>query len=114
MTVQSVRNWWSYSKDLRWWAPWRGRAAWFRPAARTGGVAVFGVNAAWWAAIAILAHNLNAVMKLLVLGPRWLNRRMKALRFHLIALPSRMTQHARRKIIPLLATGDTMALVLSA
>ena len=45
---------------------------------------LFGANAAWWA-IAILAHNLNAVMKKLGLGRRWLARRMKALRFHLIA-----------------------------
>jgi hypothetical protein len=29
---------------------------------------LFGANAAW---IMILAHNLNAVMKRLVLGPAW-------------------------------------------
>ena len=75
--------------------------------------ALFGANAAWWA-IAILAHNLNAVMKKLVLGRRWLNRRMKALRFHLIALPGRVVRHARRQTIRLSAAGDTVALVLSA
>ena len=31
---------------------------------------LFGANAAWWT-IMILAHNLNAVMKRLVLGPAW-------------------------------------------
>ena len=74
---------------------------------------LFGANAAWWA-IAILAHNLNAAMKKLVLGRRWLARRMKALRFHLIALPGRVVRHARRQIIRLSAAGDTIALVLSA
>ncbi len=74
---------------------------------------LFGANAAWWA-IAILAHNLNAAMKKLVLGRRWLTRRMKALRFHLIALPGRVVRHARRQIIRLSAGGDTVALVLSA
>ena len=36
---------------------------------------LFGANAAWWTimiwTIMILAHNLNAVMKRLVLGPAW-------------------------------------------
>ena len=59
MTVQSARNWWSHSKYLRWWAPKRGRVAWFSLAARTGGGAVFGANVAWWA-ISILARNLSA------------------------------------------------------
>jgi hypothetical protein len=31
---------------------------------------LFGANAAWWT-VMILAHNLNAVMKRLVLGPAW-------------------------------------------
>jgi hypothetical protein len=47
---------------------------------------LFGANGAWWA-VMILAHNLNAAMKRLVLGPAWVARRMKALRFHLINLP---------------------------
>jgi hypothetical protein len=47
---------------------------------------LFGANAAWWA-LTILAHNLNAAMKRLVLGSGWLPKRMKALRLRLIALP---------------------------
>ena len=61
---------------------------------------LFGANAAWWA-IMVLAHNLNAVMKQLVLGPAWVARRMKALRLALIALPGRVIRHARRLIIRL-------------
>jgi len=74
---------------------------------------LFGANAAWWA-IASLAHNLNALMKTLVLGKGWLNRRMKAMRFHLIALPGRVVRHARRQIIRVSAASDTMALMLQA
>jgi hypothetical protein len=61
---------------------------------------LFGANAAWWA-IMVLAHNLNATMKRLVLGGDWAARRMKALRFHLIALPGRVVWHARRLIVRL-------------
>ena len=56
---------------------------------------LFGANAAWWA-IMVLAHNLNAMMKRQVLGGDWGARRMKAMRFHLIALPGRVVHHARR------------------
>jgi hypothetical protein len=68
-------------------------------------------NAAWWT-IMILAHNLNAVMKRLVLGPAWVARRMKALRFALINLPGRIIRHGRRLIIRVV--GETLALLLSA
>jgi len=40
----------------------------------------FGENAAWWW-IMILAFNLNAIMKRLVLGESWASKRMKAIRF---------------------------------
>ena len=63
---------------------------------------LFGANAAWWA-IMVLAHNLNAMMKRLVLGGDWGARRMKAMRFHLIALPGRVVHHARRLIVRLSA-----------
>jgi hypothetical protein len=74
---------------------------------------LFGANAAWWA-VMILAHNLNAAMKRLVLGPAWVSRRMKALRFHLINLPGRVLRHARRLIVRVSATGEALALLLSA
>ena len=72
---------------------------------------LFGANAAWWT-VMILAHNLNAVMKRLVLGPAWVARRMKALRFSLINLPGRIIRHGRRLIIRVV--GETLALLLSA
>jgi hypothetical protein len=72
---------------------------------------LFGANAAWWT-IMILAHNLNAVMKRLVLGPAWVARRMKALRFSLINLPGRIIRHGRRLIIRVV--DETLALLLSA
>jgi len=73
----------------------------------------FGANAAWWA-IMILAHNLNAVMKRLVLGPAWVARRMKALRFALINLPGRIIRHGRRLSIRVSAAGQTLAMLLQA
>ena len=74
---------------------------------------LFGANAAWWA-VMILAHNLNAAMKRLVLGSVWLARRMKALRFHLINLPGRVVRHARRLSVRVSATGETLAFLLAA
>jgi hypothetical protein len=61
---------------------------------------LFGVNAAWWW-IAVLAHNLNAVMKRHVLGGTWVDKRLKAIRFSLINLPGRVLEHARRLVIRL-------------
>jgi hypothetical protein len=57
--------------------------------------AKFGVNASWWW-IMILAFNLNAVMKRLALGEGWANKRMKAIRFHLIQLPGWVKERARQ------------------
>src|SRR5215472_11039452 len=59
---------------------------------------LFGANAAWWT-ISILAHNLNVLMKRLILGIDWMPRRMNALRFALINLPGRVISHARRLAI---------------
>ncbi|MGI5843097.1 MAG: hypothetical protein ACOX9B_02800 [Candidatus Xenobium sp.] len=61
----------------------------------------FGVNAAWWL-ITVLAHNLNQAMKMLALAKvyrSWAERRLKAVRFHLIHLPGRVTQHAREMVV---------------
>jgi hypothetical protein len=60
----------------------------------------FGENAAWWW-IMILAFNLNAAMKRLVLGGRWVSRRMKAIRFSLIHLAGRVIAGARQLKIKL-------------
>ncbi len=61
---------------------------------------LFGANAAWWA-IAVLAFNLSSAMKRLVLGGQWVSKRLKAVRFALIALPGRVMRHARKLIIRL-------------
>jgi hypothetical protein len=68
---------------------------------------LFGANAAWWG-IMILAHNLNAVMKQLVLGGAWATRRLKALRFGLIALAGRVVRHARRLMVRVSDTHLTL------
>jgi hypothetical protein len=62
----------------------------------------------------VLAHNLNAAMKCLVLGPGWLRRRMKALRFALIALPGRVVRRARGLFIRLPAEHPGLPLLLAA
>lgn len=55
----------------------------------------FGENAAWWA-IMILALNLNAAMKRLVLPQGWARRRLKALRFGLINLAAVVRERSRQ------------------
>ncbi len=60
----------------------------------------FGENAAWWW-IMILALNLNAAMKRLVLGQSWISKRMKAMRFALINLPAQVVDHARYLLVRL-------------
>jgi hypothetical protein len=74
---------------------------------------LFGANAAWWA-LANLTHNLNAAMKQLVLGKGWATKRMKAMRFHLIALPGRVVSHARQLLIRLGAGAEALATLITA
>jgi hypothetical protein len=64
----------------------------------------FGENAAWWW-IMVLAFNLNAALKSLVLGGRWVYRRMKAIRFYLINIPARVMERSRQLSLRLSA-GD--------
>lgn len=61
---------------------------------------LFGANAAWWQ-IMILAFNVSAAMKRLVLGESRQNHRMKAIRFHLINLPGRVLERGRRLFVRL-------------
>ena len=74
---------------------------------------LFGANAAWWA-LAILAFNLNAALKRLALGESWAQKRMKALRFHLIGLPGRVVSHARQLIIRVGGGAQALAAILDA
>jgi hypothetical protein len=55
----------------------------------------FGENAAWWG-IMILALNLNAAMKHLVLPPSWRRKRLKAIRFGLINLAGHVSERSRQ------------------
>ena len=59
-----------------------------------------GANAAWWA-IMLLAFNLHAAMKRIVLGGEWAQKRMKAMRCKLIHVPGRVVRHARGLLIRL-------------
>jgi hypothetical protein len=60
----------------------------------------FGENAAWWW-IMVLALNLNAAMKGLVLGQSWVSKRMKAVRFALINLPAQVVKRSRCLLVRL-------------
>jgi len=55
----------------------------------------FGENAAWWG-IMILALNLNAAMKHLVLPKSWARKRLKAVRFGLINLAGQVRARSRQ------------------
>ncbi len=57
---------------------------------------------------------LNSAMKRLVLGGQWVGKRLKAVRFALIALPGRVVRHARRLIIRLARGHPSYELLLSA
>jgi hypothetical protein len=74
---------------------------------------LFGANAAWWH-IMILAFNLNAAMKRLVLGGSWLNRRLKAIRFHLINVPGRVLEGARTLVVRLVGGHPSNEVLLEA
>ena len=74
---------------------------------------LFGANAAWWA-IAVLAFNLSSAMKRLALGGQWVSKRLKAVRFALIALPGRVMRHARKLIIRLARGHPSYELLIRA
>jgi len=73
----------------------------------------FGENAAWWQ-IMILALNLDAIMKKLVLGQEWHTKRMKATRYWLINLPGRVIKHSRELIMRLTKGHPSFGLLLHA
>jgi hypothetical protein len=73
----------------------------------------FGENAAWWW-IMILAFNLNAMMKKLVLAECWQPKRMKAIRFSLINLPARVVRRSRGLIIRLTKNHPSLELLVEA
>lgn len=73
----------------------------------------FGENAAWWW-IMILAYNLNALMKRLVLGEKWLNKRMKAVRFGIINIVGRVIEHSRRLLVRISGEHPSCRLLIEA
>ena len=62
----------------------------------------------------ILALNLNAIMKKLVLGKAWESKRMKAIRYWLINLPGRVVSRSRGLIIRLTSTHPSLELLIKA
>jgi hypothetical protein len=70
----------------------------------------FGENAAWWG-IMLLALNLNAAMKQLVLPQSWAQKRLKALRFGLINLAGQVRERSRQLEILLSPRQPALALL---
>ena len=73
----------------------------------------FGSNAAWWW-IMILALNINNMMKRLVLGKGWGQKRMKAVRYHIINLPARVVDKGSEFIVRLCRNHPSLPLLLNA
>jgi len=71
----------------------------------------FGENAAWWG-IMILALNLNAMMKRLVLPASWRRKRFKAIRFGLINLAGQVRERSRQLQILISPRQPAYALLL--
>ena len=72
---------------------------------------LFGANAAWWW-IAVLAFNVNAIMKHLVLGGEWKTKKMKSIRFNIINVAGRVLQHARQWLIRLGANNPAIDILV--
>jgi len=72
----------------------------------------FGANAAWWW-VAVLSFDLLMAMKRLALGEKWLPRRLKAIRFHVIGLPGQVVRHARSLTIKLGGGQEAFELMLA-
>lgn len=74
---------------------------------------LFGANAAWWW-ITVIAHNLNVAMKNLVLENEWVPKRMKAIRFALIAISGRIVERSRELIIRIAQGHPSFDVILNA
>ena len=64
----------------------------------------FGANAAWWALV-VLAWNLHALLRLLVLPGDLKDARFKRLRFQFINVPARLVRHARQCVVRYFQAG---------
>jgi hypothetical protein len=72
----------------------------------------FGKNAAWWG-IMVLAFNLHSAMKRF-LDPSWREKRLKAIRFALIAVPGRVIQRGRRLVVRLSQGHSSLKVLINA
>lgn len=70
----------------------------------------FGANAAWWHMM-VLAFNIIALMKKLVLPEELVRKQMKGLRFHLINIAGCVVQHARQLIIKVSSNPKILDLI---
>ena len=73
----------------------------------------FGANAAWWW-IMLISLNLTSIMKSIVLGKSWKNRRMKSIRFSIINIACRVIKRGKELVIRLSKGHPTLSLLLSA
>lgn len=73
----------------------------------------FGANAAWWW-IMILALNINSIMRHLVLGNKWKNKRLKAIRFGILNIPGRVVKKGKGFIVRLPKSHPSFGLLVSA
>lgn len=71
----------------------------------------FGEDAAWWWTM-VLAYNLNALMRRLVLGESWANKRMKAIRFGLINIAARVMERSRKLWVSISASHPSSGLLI--
>ena len=75
--------------------------------------ALFGANAAWWQ-IMILSLNFQAAMQRLVLGGKWISRRLKAIRFWLINVPGLVFERSRALVVRLVGGHPSYEIFLAA
>jgi hypothetical protein len=73
----------------------------------------FGVNAAWWW-IALLAMNIHSLLKQLVLGSEWRQKRMKAIRFNIIHIPGRVFKRGKKFIVTIAENHPSFGLLVRA
>lgn len=72
----------------------------------------FGENAAWWA-ITALAFNVHTAVKGLALGGPWVSKRLKTVRFQVLAVPGRVLERGGRLLVRIGAAHPAFALLLA-
>jgi hypothetical protein len=75
--------------------------------------ALFGANAAWWQ-IMILSLNFQTAIQRLVLGGRWVSRRLKSIRFRLINVPGTVFDRSRGLVVRLVGGHPSYEIFLEA